>query len=73
LREIDTNIVPADLFGADIEFVEFKVEKAKDVVVVARMNDGGLISYRREDGTYVHTLNTVAGFERKLMELGISL
>ena len=32
---------------------------------------GGLISFRKDDGRYVHTLNTEEGFARKCRELGI--
>ena len=64
---------PEDLVGSDVELSEFQVENAKDIVVVAQITGGGLISYRKRDGTYLHTLNTVAGFERKLSQLGITL
>ena len=52
---------------------EFRVAAARDTVVVVRFATGGLISYRRTDGTYVHTLNTDEGFARKLEQLGIQL
>ena len=44
---------------------------AKDPVIVTPFEDGGLISYRKADGTFLHTLNTREGFERKLRQLGI--
>jgi hypothetical protein len=44
---------------------------AKDSVIVTPFEDGGLISYRRADGTFLHTLNTREGVERKLRQLGI--
>lgn len=62
-----------ELAGGDIEVSEFHVEAAKDTVMVARLNQGGIISYRRADGSLLHTLNTAEGFERKLQQLGISL
>jgi hypothetical protein len=49
------------------------VAAAKDPVVVAAFDDGGLISYRRPDGTYVHTLNSRDGFDRKLRQLGVAV
>lgn len=52
---------------------EFSVAGARDIVVVIPIADGGLISYRRHNGTFVHTLNTKEGFERKLTQLGIQL
>jgi len=57
--------------GAAAELSEFSVEGVRDKVVVARLKDGGVISYKRADGTYLHTLNNAEGFARKLRELGI--
>lgn len=62
-----------DLLGPGVEISMFQVAAAKDTVVVADLGNGGLISYRRADGTYLHTLNTAEGFERKLLHLGIEL
>ena len=39
--------------------------------LVTPFEDGGLISYRKADGMFLHTLNTREGFERKLRQLGI--
>jgi hypothetical protein len=64
---------PENLLGFDIELRIFQVAAARDIVVVADLSDGGLISYKRADGTYLHTLNTAEGFERKLLSLGIEL
>lgn len=44
---------------------------ARDAVIVTPFDDGGLISYRKADGRFLHTLNTREGFERKLHQLGI--
>jgi hypothetical protein len=44
---------------------------ARDPVIVTPLDDGGLISYRKADGRFLHTLNTRDGLERKLTELGI--
>jgi hypothetical protein len=44
---------------------------AKDPVIVTPFEDGGLISYGKADGMFLHTLNTREGFERKLHQLGI--
>ena len=44
---------------------------ARDPVIVTPFDDGGLISYRKADGTFLHTLNTREGLERKLSDLGI--
>jgi hypothetical protein len=55
----------------DVHVAEHLVTAARDPVLVASMDDGGLISYRKPDGTFVHTLNSREGFERKLQQLGI--
>jgi hypothetical protein len=57
----------------DAKAEQFRIAAARDAVVVVRLSDGGLISYSRADGTYVHTLNTADGFARKLAQLGITL
>lgn len=44
---------------------------ARNPVIVTPFEDGGLISYRKADGMFLHTLNTREGFERKLHQLGI--
>jgi hypothetical protein len=44
---------------------------ARDPVIVTPFDDGGLISYRKADGLFLHTLNTREGLERKLVQLGI--
>jgi len=66
-------LTPRELLESETEIDAFRVSSAKDTVLVARIDGGGLISYRRADGTHVHTLNTVAGFERKLCDLGIEI
>jgi hypothetical protein len=64
---------PEELLGTAQPLPVFQVPAARDAVVVGTLEDGGVISYRRTDGTYVHTLNTAQGFERKLQQLGIML
>ena len=44
---------------------------AKDPVIVIPFEDGGLISYRKSKGMFLHTLNTREGLERKLRQLAI--
>jgi hypothetical protein len=62
-----------EMVGEGVEISEFHVEAAKDAVMVVRLSEGGIISYKRQDGTFLHTLNTAEGFERKLRQLGIKL
>ena len=65
------NLRPQDILGDEVEVNEFTVDAAKDTVLVVKLNDGGLISYRRGDGSFLHTLNTPEGFRRKLAQLRI--
>jgi len=66
--------MPLDrLMGSDGHAQAFSSGAAKDTVLVVQLDDGGLISYARADGSVVHTLNTVEGFGRKLAQLGIML
>ena len=65
------HFTPEDLLGKGSLVMEFRVENAKDGVVVARIENGGIISYKKDDGAYLHTLNTPEALERKLMQLGI--
>ena len=60
------------LVGDAVQIKEYRVPAARDVVLVAKLIDGGIISYRRPNGTYLHTLNTIVGFTRKLAQLGIA-
>ena len=60
-----------ELLGPHAEVREVPSAMSRDAIVLAEFEDGGLISYKRGDGTWVHTLNTPARFRRKLWELGI--
>jgi hypothetical protein len=73
LYDASTKLSPEELIGSDVKLNEYHVPGAKDAVIASDLGNGGLISYRRADGTYVHTLNTAEGFERKLQSLGIDL
>ena len=50
---------------------ELQSPKAPDPVSVAAIEGGGLISYRKPDGRFIHTLNTPEGLKRKLRQLEI--
>ena len=50
---------------------EYRVDGARDPVAVVTFDGGGLISYRKAEGRYLHTLNDAEGLARKLGELGI--
>ena len=67
------DLSPRDLVGPEVELREHRTRLARDLVVVGTLADGGVISYQRADGSCLHTLNTVEGFERKLQQLGLSI
>lgn len=56
--------------GLDIVLPVRSSSVARNPIVVARLPDGGLISYRKPDGMYLHTLATPEAFLRKLRQLG---
>jgi len=63
-----------ELTGCELEVSAHNVSTARDLVLVAALDGGGgIISYQREDGSLLHTLNTPEGFQRKLRQLGIDL
>ena len=66
-------LTPRELLGTDIEIHTFNLSSARDTVLAARFEGGGLISYRHKDGKYLHTLNTDEAFARKLLDLGIQI
>ena len=67
----ESNLGPVELIGEMTDVREYDLSICPDAVLVAELKDGGLISYRRSNETYVHTLNTPEGFVRKLKQLGI--
>ena len=73
LRGEDRSLSIEALAGREIQVFEYRSEAAADAVLVAPLAGGGIISYRRADGSYLHTLNNEEGFERKLKQLGIEL
>ena len=73
LREAMIDLPMERIIGDQVEVSCFEVSGAKDRVLVARLDGGGIISYRRDNGSFVHTLNTTEGFARKLRQLGIEL
>ena len=61
------------LLGTACSPQAFSSPGARDRVLVWPLQGGGLISYEQPDGHIIHTLNTPAGFTRKLGQLGITL
>lgn len=68
-----TPISPAVLAGVGSATPAVSSPEAHDPVVVQPLSGGGLISYRKPAGTYVHTLCTVSGFRRKLEMLCVEV
>jgi hypothetical protein len=62
---------PQEIVGTGVRVTQHRVAAARDPVFVAACAQGGLISYLRADGTFLHTLNDEEGFRRKLGQLGI--
>lgn len=73
LRGVDRYLGFEAIAGPGIEVSEHQSNAAKDNVLVASLEGGGMISYRRADGSFLHTLNDAEGFERKLKQLGIEM
>ncbi|CAF1005644.1 unnamed protein product [Adineta ricciae] len=49
----------------------FTSEICRDAIHIGKFTDGGLLSYGKSDGTYVHTLNNSSGLTRKMNHLNI--
>ena len=62
---------PETLADSQVATASFQSEHAADPVAVVTLEGGGLISYRKPDCRYLHTLNSPQGFARKLKQLGI--
>jgi hypothetical protein len=66
---------PEQLLGGACRTIEAQSDFADDPVHLTPLgegwSEGGLISYRKSDGRFVHTLNTGEGFARKLAQLAI--
>ena len=71
LRRVSRTDGPQAIVSPWHVMTEHTVPKARDTVVVTWLDDWGLISYSRTDGTWLHTANTRDGFHRKLADLGI--
>lgn len=59
------------LLLSDVRVRCFSSPKARDPVFILPLEDGGIISYQKEDAQFLHTLNTFEGFQRKLKALDL--
>jgi hypothetical protein len=71
-----TTISPDDLLQSlNIHCLlnEYHVDNKDTIVIGAFQDGGGLLTYVKNDGRYVHTLNTRSGLLRKITSLGLDL
>lgn len=71
LRGASESMSLSKLLGPGVDVMEYHPSEQRDRVFVARLTDGGIISYLRSSGGWVHTLGNSEGFARKLNQLGI--
>ena len=62
-----------DILGQKVDVLEFETPMARDNVVVFELPEGGIISYKKKDGSYFHTLCDKEGFKIKLEQLEIDI
>ena len=55
----------------ETEIKQYPSAHQQELIFVVELEDGGLISYLRKDGSFIHTLNSQNMFKRKQWELGI--
>ncbi len=68
----DELLDPGTLVGLPLDVRRFRRGSVPDEIWVCGLKDGGLISYRKPDGRFVHTVCDSQGFLRKLEKLEIS-
>jgi hypothetical protein len=66
-----TQMPPSRIVGDGFRETVHESTSARDTVVITWIEDWGLISYHRADGSWCHTVNEPRGFQRKLKELDI--
>ena len=69
LRTDRAAIPPARLVGGNATMRACQSPHAADPIELVLLEDGAVLSYRKPDGRYVHTLNTPEGLVRKLAQL----
>ena len=71
LKNADKITTPEELLNEKVIINSIRRDDTSDEILIARFKDGGLISYKKTDGTIIHTLNTEEGFLKKLQKLNI--
>lgn len=72
LRGAERNLSVEQVVGGAVPVREFRVAATPDTVLVALLEGGGLIAFRKASGVVVHTLNTEAGLLRRLARLDLA-
>ncbi|CAF0927136.1 unnamed protein product [Adineta steineri] len=64
-------ISPSEILNNKISIQIFDSEICRDRIHIGKFIDGGLLSYEKSDGTFVHTLNNISGLTRKMNHLNV--
>jgi len=72
VKNVSNNLSLSELLSEDVEISYHKTPRARDRVAIVELEDGGVISYIRANGTILHTLNNKSGFSRKIHDLELS-
>ncbi|WP_013627194.1 hypothetical protein [Rubinisphaera brasiliensis] len=67
----DRNVSPRDLLGEQADLQLFPSVSGSGSIAICVLDDGGLVSYEREAGQWLHTLNGVSAFRYKVYELNV--
>ena len=73
ILKLDTFISMKELVDEPENIKEYRLKTAEDTICIYAFEDGGFISYKKQDNSYIHTLNTIEGFIKKIKKLGIKL
>lgn len=65
------SIPPNEFLNNQIRIEIFNSDVCPDRIHIGQFVDGGLLSYEKSDGTFVHTLNNISGLKRKMNHLCI--
>ena len=66
--------IPLESLVGDSVALEFKSPHTEDDVLLVRFDGGGgLLTFRKPNGTLVHTLNTAEGLQRRMAKLGLEV
>ena len=64
-------VLPNAILNEQVSIEMFTSAICRDRVHIGKLPDGGLLSYEKSDGSFVHTLNNVSGLRRKMDHLNI--